>query len=61
MNQIWETPELVVLVQGRNDERVLLTGCKGSGGNGPDVAVYACTELSSECETCVSCSIEGLS
>jgi hypothetical protein len=43
MVQNWETPELIVLVQGRNDEQVLLSGCSGHGGNGPGNSNGACT------------------
>jgi hypothetical protein len=54
MNQIWETPELVVLVQGRNEERVLLQGCKG---NTADAESF---NNSCFCEQCLSCYAQGL-
>ena len=56
MDQIWETPELVILVQGRNDERVLLTGCKGNNGDGPDSNNDSCL-----CEECCPCETQGQS
>ena len=55
MRKLWKKPELIVLVRGISDERVL-RGCKGSGpynsGPSPDFQATPCLENGLHCGAC---------
>jgi len=47
----WEKPELTVLVRSRPEEAVL-TGCKTSGGGGPQALLGKCGYVDGNCDVC---------
>jgi len=57
MRKLWKRPELIVLVRGTADERVL-QGCKSDGyDNGPETSFSGGTPCWTNGINCAACSV----